>query len=119
MAHISAFEDMQVWQKSRVLCRELYKAFGSCPDRSFKDQILRASVSIMNNLAEGFERSSDREFIQFLFIAKGSAGEVRSMISLAKDLGYLDENLAESFSQQAVEISKMTATFIKSLKKTL
>ena len=119
MGHIAAFEDMQVWQKSRTLSRELYRAFEKCPDRAFKDQLLRASISIMNNLAEGFERSSDREFIQFLFIAKGSAGEVRSMLSLAKDLEYIDANSANTLLEQSTEISKMAASFIKSLKKAL
>lgn len=119
MAHITSFEDMQAWQKSRELSLGLYKALAMCPDRSFKDQIQRASVSIMNNLAEGFERGSDRELIQYLYIAKGSAGEVRSMLSLADELNYLDSKLALDLSQQATEISKMTANFIKSLKKTL
>jgi len=119
MAHIASFEDIQVWQKARNLSLGLYGALEKCPDRAFKNQLLRASVSIMNNLAEGFERGSDREFIQFLYIAKGSAGEVRSMLSLTNNLGYLDDESASLFAQQATGISKMIATFIKSLKKTL
>ena len=74
------FEDIQAWQKAKLLSVRIYNVFESSKDYSFKDQIQRASVSIMNNIAEGFERKSNNEFKHFLFIAKGSCGEVRSML---------------------------------------
>ncbi|KAB2846739.1 MAG: four helix bundle protein, partial [Melioribacteraceae bacterium] len=71
------FEEILGWQKAKEFTLNIYKSFSNCKDFAFKDQIQRASVSIMNNIAEGFERKSNKEFKQFLFIAKGSAGEVR------------------------------------------
>jgi four helix bundle protein len=83
------FEEIIVWQKARTLSNDVYRAFFNCKDYSFCDQIKRAAVSVMNNIAEGSERASDKEFKQFLYIAKGSCGEVRSMLVLAQDLGYI------------------------------
>lgn len=80
------FEDIIAWQKARILSVDIYKTFEKSKDFGFKDQVQRASVSIMNNIAEGFERQTNREFRQFLFIAKGSCAEVRSMLYLARDL---------------------------------
>ena len=80
------FEDMLVWQKAKNLSKKIYKEFENSKDWGFKEQIQRAAVSIMNNIAKGYERSSNNEFKHFLFIAKGSCGETRSMLHLAKDL---------------------------------
>ena len=80
------FEDIIAWQKAKEMTVSIYNLFDLNKDYSFKDQIQRASVSIMNNIAEGFERKSNNEFKHFLFIAKGSCGEVRSMLILAKEL---------------------------------
>lgn len=77
---IERFEDIIAWQKAKDLSVLIYKDFDNSKDFSFKDQIQRASVSVMNNVAEGFERKTNNEFKQFLFIAKGSCGEVRSML---------------------------------------
>ena len=74
---IQTFEDVKSWKVARELTRELYRIFKNNRDYSFKDQIQRASVSIMNNIAEGFERGSDADFKRFLFISKASCGEVR------------------------------------------
>lgn len=74
---------MEVWQASRKLVRTVYEIFSSIHDFSFRDQITRASLSIMNNIAEGHERDSKKEFARFLKIAKGSCGEVRSMLLIA------------------------------------
>ena len=73
---IERFEDLRVWQEARVLSSEIYKIFSFLKDYSFKDQICRASISIGNNIAEGFERKGNKEYSRFLFIAKGSCGEV-------------------------------------------
>lgn len=110
------FEDSVAWQKSKELNIEIYKVFKDSKDFGFKDQILRASVSIMNNVAEGFERSGDKEFRKFLFIAKGSAGEVRSMIILAAELGYISKTEHHTLNGLAEETSKILAGLIKSFK---
>lgn len=91
MATIRRFEDLHCWQKSRELTREVYKTFFNLKDYGFKDQIQRASVSVMSNIAEGFERGTKQELINYLFIAKGSAGEVRAQLYVAFDAGYLNE----------------------------
>lgn len=75
---ISRFEDIIAWQKSREMALKIYIAFKNLNDYGFRDQILRSAVSVMNNIAEGYERKSNPEFQRFLFIAKGSCGEVRS-----------------------------------------
>jgi len=77
------FEDLIVWQNSKELTVKIYKIFENIKDYGFRDQILRASISIMNNIAEGFERKTNNEFKYFLFIAKGSSGELRSKLYLA------------------------------------
>lgn len=86
-------------------------------DFGFRDQLQRASVSVMNNIAEGFERQTNKEFRQFLFVAKGSCAEVRSMLFLALDLSYLESEQFESLMADTVEISKMLTGLIRSLSK--
>lgn len=109
------FEDTLAWQKSKIFVIDIYNQFKLCKDFSFKDQILRASVSIMNNIAEGFEKMSNKDFKKFLYISKGSCGEVRSMLYLAKELNYIDLNSFNELYSQSVEISKILSGFIKSL----
>ena len=86
---IEKFEDIIAWQKGKSLTLEIYLIFKNCKEKSIKNQIERASVSIMNNIAEGFERRTNKELKNFLFIAKGSAGEVRSMLDLSLELKYV------------------------------
>ena len=112
---IQKFEDIESWQEAKKLTLTIYTLFSSTKDFGFRDQIQRASVSIMNNIAEGFERQSDKEFKQFLYIAKGSSGEVRSMLSLAFELRYITASDFEKLTQQVVSISKLLSGFIKSL----
>ena len=83
------FEDIIAWQKSKELSLLIYREFKNCRDYGFRDQVQRAVISIMNNIAEGYERNSNKEFRNFLFISKGSSGEVRSMLYISKDLGYI------------------------------
>ena len=116
MKKIEKFEDILAWQKSRKLSQNVYKLFKENRDYSFKDQICRASVSVSNNIAEGFERRSKKEFLMFLYIAKGSCGEVRSMLYLATDLGYISDKNFDLMYNQITEISKIIAGFIKYLK---
>ena len=109
------FEDIMSWQRAKILTLEIYKTFANQKDFSFKSQIQRASVSIMNNIAEGFERKSNKEFKQFLFVAKGNAGEVRSMLHLALDLKYITNEQYNKLHDEVIIISKMLSNFIKTL----
>jgi four helix bundle protein len=112
---IEKFEDIIAWQKAKELTLLIYKSFKDNKDFGFRDQIQRASASIMNNIAEGFERRGDKELKHFLFIAKGSCGEVRSMLYLALNLGYTDKEQNEKYYNLSIEISKLLLGFIKSL----
>lgn len=113
--HINQFEDALSWQKAKTLNILVYKHFKNIKDYSFRDQIQRASVSIMNNIAEGFERNSDKELKQFLYISKGSCGEVRSMLILGLELNYIDKTQYQEMYILAVDISKLLAGFIRKL----
>lgn len=110
------FEDIIAWQKAKQMTFVVYKKFSVNKDYGFRDQIQRASVSVMNNIAEGFERKGDKEFSHFLYISKGSCGEVRSMIYLALDLGYITKKEFDEMLAISLEISKILSGFIKKLK---
>jgi four helix bundle protein len=112
---IQKFEEIIAWQKARELNFLIYKTFNTCKDYSFKSQIERASVSVMNNIAEGFERQTNKEFKNFLYISKGSCGEVRSMLSLSLDLNYINRKNFDEIYEKCVEISKILSGFIKTL----
>jgi four helix bundle protein len=112
---IDRFEDIIAWQKAKQLTIAVYKEFNDSRDFSFKDQIQRASVSIMNNIAEGFERKSNNEFKYFLYIAKGSCGEVRSMLYLAEELNTISKDSFDEKYKLAEEISKILSGLIKTL----
>ena len=116
MSTIKKFEELVIWQNARKLINEIYKEMNGIKDFGFKDQIQRASVSIMNNIAEGFERYSDTEFRRFLDISKASCGEVRSMLYLAEDLHYLNNNTAENLRKDCRLISSSIQNLINSLK---
>lgn len=110
------FEEIYAWQKAKTLSVGIYEAFETSKDFNFKDQIQRASVSVMNNIAEGFERQTNREFKQFLFIAKGSCAEVRSMLYLAEDISRIDKELIHKLLDDTIEISKILNGLIKAVK---
>lgn len=112
---INIFEDIIAWKKSRELSLQVYSQFKYCKDYSFKDQIQRASTSIMNNIAEGYERNGNKEFRNFLYIAKGSCAEVRSMLNLSIELRYIDSSTYTHLNSLALEISKLLSGLIKSL----
>jgi len=112
---IEKFEDIIAWQKSGELTLLIYSGFKSNRDFNFRDQIQRASVSIMNNIAEGYERMGNKEFKKFLYIAKGSCGEVRSMLYLALKLKYISDKDFGRFYALSMEISRMLSGFIKTL----
>jgi len=112
---ILRFEDSIAWQKSRMFVLNIYASFENIKDYSFKDQIQRAAVSVMNNIAEGFERNTNKELISFLYVAKGSCGEVRSMLYIAKSRKYISEDTFEKTVEQSEEISRIISGFIKKL----
>lgn len=112
---IQTFEDIVAWQKAKELNTAVYKQFQEIRDYGFKDQIQRAGVSVMNNIAEGFERRSNKELKQFLFIAKGSCGEVRSMLQLAQEIGYLEKQEGALLIEKATEVPRLLSGFIKRL----
>jgi len=109
------FEDIEAWKKAQNLVLLIYKSLKDCKDRSFKDQMCRAVISIANNIAEGFERRTNKDFKNFLFISKGSCGEVRSMSFLALKLNYIDRDNFDSIFVNSEEISKMLSDLIKTL----
>ncbi|MDD2786393.1 MAG: four helix bundle protein [Patescibacteria group bacterium] len=106
---------MKAWQEADVLALEIYIRLKLNKDFSYKDQIQRAAVSIMNNIAEGFERSSNRAFINHLLIAKGSCGEVRSMLKLGLQLGYFVDADYQSMLLRSTTISKMLQGLVNGL----
>lgn len=117
---IERFEDLIAWQKARELTKRIYvctenKAF--CKDFGLKDQIRRASVSVMSNIAEGFERGSRAEFHRFLVIAKGSCAEVRSQLYIAKDVDYISDAAFREFMNLATEISRIIGGLRASIQK--
>jgi four helix bundle protein len=113
---IEKFEDILAWQKAQELVILIYGKLRNCKDYAFRDQLQRAAVSIMNNIEEGYERKGNKEFAKFLYIAKGSCGEVRSMLYLALRLDYLQKNKYDSLSNGCLTISRMLSNFIKAIR---
>lgn len=111
------FEDIIAWQKAQEFTVEIYEEFGNLRDFGFKDQICRA-VSISNNIAEGFDRGSDKEFRMFLY-SRGSCAEVKSMLKLAPRLKFCTQVKADSLYQKAEEIGKILGGLILTLSKNL
>ncbi|MBT7064832.1 MAG: four helix bundle protein [Verrucomicrobia bacterium] len=113
------FEDILGWQMGRELTREVYaitREGAVSRDFGFIDQIRRAAVSIMNNIAEGYERGSNRDFAKFLFIARGSAGEVRSMLYVALDHEYIDQPTFDRLHKDCAKCSRTIWGLIKAIK---
>ncbi|WP_299054602.1 four helix bundle protein [uncultured Polaribacter sp.] len=123
MAKFNSFEEILSWQKARELNAAIYNVTNSndlfSKDYGLKDQIRRASVSISSNIAEGFERQTQKEFIRFLYIAKASAGEVRSQLYLAFDIKYLSNKKFEELKLKVNEVSKLISGLLKYLHSTL
>ncbi len=113
---VQRFEDLKMWQKSQDLAVEIYSIFSKTNDFGFRDQITRASVSISNNIAEGFERQSNADFKRFLYFALASNSEVRSMLYLSERLDYTDKDKSKILIEKTNEVSKMLYAFIKSMK---
>jgi len=117
---IERFEDLEVWKLARELCRVVFNVTsknGFEHDYRFKSQFRASSGSVMDNIAEGFERNGNKEFTQFLHIAKGSCGEARSQSYRAFDFGYIDESELEDLCQRTELLSKKIGRFIEYLKR--
>ncbi|ABQ25042.1 four helix bundle protein [Geotalea uraniireducens] len=120
MSKIERFEEIQAWQKARLLVKEVYSISntgGFVKDFGLRDQIRRAAVSIMLNIAEGFARKTNKEFIQYLVIAHGSAAEVQAALYVAFDQEYLSEAEFDKLYGSADNTSKMVLGFINYLRK--
>jgi four helix bundle protein len=117
MGTVKRFEDLEIWQLSRSLLNLVYSDFRDCRDFTFKSQVTGAGLSVMNNIAEGFSRDSDREFKQFLNIAKGSDGEVQSMYYVAEDQNYATKEVAFDRRKMTRILSIKITNFMTYLKK--
>ena len=120
MATFQKFEDIEAWQRARELTREIYTASNENPfskDFGLRDQVRKTSVSIMSNIAEGFERDGTKEFIQFLSVAKGSSGELRSQLYVALDQGYLAKERFDRLLGTVLETTRMIGGLINYLRK--
>ena len=113
---IERFEDLQAWKEARALVSQIYRAIRTAEslkrDYRFRDQIAAAAVSVMSNVAEGFSRRSDREFTQYLFIAKGSCAEVQSLLYVALDQEYINQTEFEALYDQAEKAAKLISGLI-------
>lgn len=114
------FEDLPIWKSAKDLAVKIYRTTKSQKfrrDYSLVDQIRRASISVSSNIAEGFERGSRKEFIHFLYIAKGSLGEVRSQLQVCSEVGYIDQESLQDLISQTCDLSRQLGAFISSIKK--
>jgi four helix bundle protein len=110
---IQKFEDLKVWKESMQLAYKLYTILKDCNDYSLRDQIRRSAVSIPSNIAEGYDRNSNKEFIQFLYIAKGSCSELRTQLYLAHKLKLIESNKSDTLIETTRKISAMLFKLIR------
>ena len=116
---IERFEQIEAWKEAKVLCAMLYQSTRQtnfAKDYALRDQVLRAALSVMANIAEGFERRSRNEFVRFLLIASGSASEIKSHLYVALDQKYLSEKQFDEIYEQATRVGKMISKFVAYLK---
>ena len=116
---MDALEELKVWSRSKSLAINIYKALSNCKDRGFKDQITRAAVSIPSNIAEGYERSSKREFARYLKISKGSCAEFRTQLQIGEEIGFIDKQSSKQLQSESLEISKMLQGLINHCKRSV
>ena len=120
MPRINRFEDLEAWKIARTICGDIYQMTNRgnfSRDFGLRDQIRRSSVSVMANVAEGFERDGDKEFVSFLSIAKASAGEARSLLYVALDQGYISDAEFEAVSSRLVECSRVLSGLLSYLRR--
>lgn len=113
---IEKFEDLEVWQEGMQLALKIYDTLRDCRDYGLRDQMQRAAVSIPSNIAEGYERNSNKEFIQYLYIAKGSCSELRTHIYLGIQIGFFSQTLGDILLESTRKISAMLYNYIKARK---
>jgi four helix bundle protein len=113
---MKSFEDLEVWNRACQLYLDVFKMFRSLQDWGFRDQLCRSALSIPSNIAEGFERGSTQEFIRFLYIAKGSSGELRTQLHLALKIGYSSAPDGQNLLDECRVVSGMLQNLISSLK---
>jgi four helix bundle protein len=118
MSFAERFEDLKIWQQARELANAVYDEFAECRDYAFRDQIQRAATSVMNNISEGFERRTKKDFAHFLDLAKGSAGEVRSMLYLSQDRKYLSGMIATDLRTRYEQLSTSIGALASKLRAT-
>lgn len=116
MGKIEKFEDLEVWKEAISLATDIYSMLKVCKDFSLKDQMQRAVVSIASNIAEGFERNSNKEFVQFLYFAKASCGELRTQLYIASKINILKNDDIEELIERTRNISAMLYKLIKTRK---
>ena len=112
---MKTFENLETWQVAKNLAVQVYQAFRHCRDYGFRDQVCRAAVSVPSNVAEGVERISPAEFRNFLGMAKGSAGELRTQLILAEELGYISRGDFLQLLEQSVRVSQLLGGLIRSI----
>jgi four helix bundle protein len=120
MATLNKFEDLKIWQDSRIFNKNLFQVLQDVDDRKFgylKNHLFKTSGSIMDNIAEGFEREGNKEFVLFLYYSKGSAGEIRSQLYRALDLNFITQDDFDLLFKQLILISSQLSLFISYLKK--
>ena len=111
------FKELRVWQEAKELAIKVYEVTAKgelSRDYGLRDQIQRSAVSIPSNIAEGYERNSDKDFVRFLLMAKGSLSELRTQLKIAQGIGYLDQRIFEDFENQCNKIGAMLTKLIKS-----
>lgn len=116
---VKRFEDLEVWKEARVLSKRIYKLTNSDSfnnDWKLRSQMRDSSGSIMDNIAEGFERAGNAEFMHFLYISKGSAGELRSQLHRCLDIGYIEDEIYQQKIRECESVSRKIHSLIKSLK---
>jgi four helix bundle protein len=117
---IERFEDLEIWKEARMLCKYIFEITEKepfCKDFKLRDQIRSSSGSVMDNIAEGFERDGNKEFIQFLSISKGSCGECRSQAYRAFDYLYIGDDILKELVTRTTQLSKRISSFISYLKR--
>ena len=113
---IERFEDIESWKEARKLVSDVYNFLSNCKDRGFKDQLQKAAISVMSNIAEGFDRGSNKEFIQFPVIARGTKSEVKSLCYSALDIGYFDEIKFKDVTERCTKLINLINGLIRYLR---